>query len=64
MGVIFFRQTGLNAILRFELRDILTPRVLLSEPYRSREGGEQFKPERIRESCRMGDSAIRELYKI
>ena len=44
-----FRQTGLNAILRFELRDILTPRVLLSEPYRSREGGEQFKPERIRD---------------
>ncbi len=47
-----FKRDGFTPILRMQLRDLLTPRVHLSEPFRSREGDKQAddsKPLRLKE---------------
>ncbi|WP_308725463.1 anti-phage defense-associated sirtuin Dsr1 [Metapseudomonas otitidis] len=45
-----FKRNGLTATLRLELREMLTPRVSLREPFRwSIEDGESREPERIRD---------------
>jgi hypothetical protein len=45
-----FRRDGLTATLRLELREMLTPRVSLREPFRwPAEDGEAREPERIKE---------------
>jgi hypothetical protein len=45
-----FRRDGLTATLRLELREMLTPRVALREPFRwPAEDGEAREPERIKE---------------
>lgn len=45
-----FKRDGLTASLRLELREMLTPRVLLREPFRwPAEDGESREPERIKE---------------
>ena len=45
-----FERDGLTATLRLELRELLTPRVLLSEPFRlPPEDGEREERERIRD---------------
>jgi len=45
-----FRRDGLTATLRLELREMLSPRVSLREPFRlSAEDGESREPERIKD---------------
>lgn len=45
-----FKRDGLTATLRLELREMLTPRVSLREPFRwPAEGGEVREPERVRD---------------
>lgn len=45
-----FKRDGLTATLRLELREMLTPRVLLRESFRlSAEDGENSEPERIKD---------------
>ena len=45
-----FKRDGLTATLRLELRELLTPRVLLREPFRwLAQDGEAHKPERIKD---------------
>ena len=45
-----FKRDGLTATLRLELRELLTPRVSLREPFRwPAEDGESREPERIKE---------------
>ncbi len=45
-----FKRDGLTATLRLELREMLTPRVSLREPFRwPAEEGESHEPERIKE---------------
>lgn len=67
-----FKRDGLTATLRLELREILTPRISLREPFRwSEEDKEHREPERIRDlveweivlSTDHVDSSLRELTK-
>lgn len=45
-----FKQDGLTPILRMELREVLTPRVILSEPFRwGEENADSYEPECIKD---------------